>query len=111
MAPKILMSSRTGRGGEIAEGLERNGLEVVIVPRPEPPSDFHIPDADEIAKYWSQAEGVVFTGRDLVTREALVGAANLKIGASSVIGTENIDVQAATELGIAFNDAATPENY
>jgi D-3-phosphoglycerate dehydrogenase len=111
MAPKILMSSRTGRGGEIADGLEKNGLEVVIVPRKEPPSDFHIPDADEIAREWSQADGFVFTGRDLVTREALAGAPNLKIGASSVIGTENIDVQAATELGIAIGFGATPENY
>ena len=82
MAPKILMSSRTGRGAEIAEGLEKNGLEVVIVPRPEPANQFHIPDAEEIAKYWREGEGFVFTGRDMVTREAMAGAPNLKIGAS-----------------------------
>jgi D-3-phosphoglycerate dehydrogenase len=111
MAPKILMSSRQGRGGEIAEGLERNGLEVVIVPRPEPPGAIHIPDAEEIAKYWSQADGFMFTGRDMVTRDAMAGAPNLRVGASSIIGTENIDVDAATDLGIAIGYGATPENF
>jgi D-3-phosphoglycerate dehydrogenase / 2-oxoglutarate reductase len=108
---KVLMSSRAGRGGEIAEGLEKAGIEVVLIPRKEPPNEVHVPDSEEIEKYWRTADGFVFTGRDMVTREALAGAPNLRIGASSVIGTENIDVKAATDLGIAIGFGATPENY
>ena len=108
--PKVLMGTRAARMGEIADALESNGVEVVIVPRRAPAGEFQYPDAEEIEKYWKDADGFVFTGRDMVTREALAGAPNLRIGASSIIGTENIDVQAATELGIAIGFGATPEN-
>ena len=111
MAPKILMTSRAGRGGQIAELLEKDGIEVVIVPRPEPPLEFHTPNAEEIEKYWRDADGFIMTGRDLVTREALAAATRMKVGASSIIGTENIDVEAATELGIAIGFGAIPENF
>ena len=107
---KVLMGSRAARMGEIADALEAEGHEVVIVPRRAPAGSFQIPDADEIATYWKDADAFVFTGRDLVTREALQGAPNLKVGASSIIGTENIDVDAATDLGIAIGYGATPEN-
>jgi phosphoglycerate dehydrogenase-like enzyme len=108
--PKVLMGSRDGRMGEIAEALERNGAEVVVVPRRQPPGSIQVPDAQEIATYWRDADAFVFTGRDLVTREALAGAPKMRVGASSIIGTENIDVEAATELGIAIGYGATPEN-
>ena len=108
--PKVLLGGRSGRQGEVAEALERNGVEVVIVPRRAPPNELQIPDAEEIATYWRDADAFVFTGRDMVTREALIGAPKLRTGASWIIGTENIDVDAATELGIAIGYGATPEN-
>jgi phosphoglycerate dehydrogenase-like enzyme len=110
MAAKVLMGSRAGRMGEIADALEAQGHEVVIVPRKQPAGAVQIPDQEEIATYWRDADAFVFTGRDMVTRAALEGAPNLKVGASSIIGTENIDVDAATELGIAIGYGATPEN-
>jgi D-3-phosphoglycerate dehydrogenase / 2-oxoglutarate reductase len=110
VAQKVLMPNRTARMGEIADALEKQGIEVVIVPRSGPPGSVHVPDAQEIETYWRDADAFVFTGRDMVTREALAGAPNLKVGASSIIGTENIDVDAATELGIAIGYGATPEN-
>lgn len=110
MAPKVLMTSLGGRNGEIAGLLEKAGCEVVMVPRPEPPGQPHIPSAEEIDRFWSTADAFVMSGRDLVTRQALAGAPNLKVGVSPIIGTENIDVQAATELGIAIGYGAVPEN-
>jgi phosphoglycerate dehydrogenase-like enzyme len=44
-------------------------------------------------------------------REVLAAASKLRIVVSPVIGTEHIDVKAATELGIAVGYGATPENY
>src|SRR3972149_4132131 len=45
-----------------------------------------------------------------VTREVLEAAARLRVGASPIIGTEMIDVEAATELGIVIGYGAAPEN-
>ncbi len=110
--PKILMTNRDANNGLIADGLERNGLEVVVLPPAEvPPGTPRIPTPEEIATFWSQADGFLMSGRDLVTREALEGAPNLRVGASWIIGTENIDVAAATELGIVVGFGATPENF
>ena len=110
MPPKVLMMSSSVRNQEIRQGLEAAGCEVVLVPREEPPLQPHVPSAAEIEQYWSDADAFVMTGRDLVTREALAGAPNLKTGASSIIGTENIDVTAATELGVVIGYGAVPEN-
>jgi phosphoglycerate dehydrogenase-like enzyme len=110
MTHRILMTSMGGRNGEIAGLLEKGGCEVVLVPRPEPPGQPHVPSAEEIERFWRTADGFVMSGRDLVTREALEGAPNLKVGVSPIIGTENIDVPAATELGIVIGYGAVPEN-
>jgi phosphoglycerate dehydrogenase-like enzyme len=44
-------------------------------------------------------------------RAVLAAAPQLRVVVSPVIGTEHIDVAAATELGIAVGYGATPENY
>jgi D-3-phosphoglycerate dehydrogenase / 2-oxoglutarate reductase len=44
-------------------------------------------------------------------REVLAAGEKLRVVVSPVIGTEHIDVAAATELGIAVGYGATPENY
>ena len=44
-------------------------------------------------------------------REVLAAGEKLRVVCSPVIGTEHIDVAAATEFGIAVGFGATPENY
>ena len=46
-----------------------------------------------------------------ITRDVLEAGAKLRVGVSQIIGTENIDVDAATELGIVIGYGALPENY
>jgi D-3-phosphoglycerate dehydrogenase / 2-oxoglutarate reductase len=108
---KIIMTNRAGNNARIADGLEAKGLEVVVLPPPAEPGGLRAPTAEEIATYWREADGFLMSGRDLVTREAMEGAPNLKVGASWIIGTENIDVSAATDLGIVIGFGATPENF
>jgi phosphoglycerate dehydrogenase-like enzyme len=43
--------------------------------------------------------------------ELMQAAKRLTVGCSTIIGTEHIDVDAATELGIVIGFGATPENY
>jgi phosphoglycerate dehydrogenase-like enzyme len=66
------------------------------------------PTPQEIREIWPTLDG--FLG-GTVSRECLEAGVNLRVGASWVIGTENIDVQAATELGIVIAYGAVPENY
>jgi D-3-phosphoglycerate dehydrogenase / 2-oxoglutarate reductase len=46
-----------------------------------------------------------------LTREVLAASPQLRVVTSPIIGTENIDVEAATELGIVVAFGNTPENY
>jgi phosphoglycerate dehydrogenase-like enzyme len=109
---KILMTNRVGNNARIADGLEAHGLDVVVLPPgSNPPNTLRVPTTEEIAIYWREADAFMMSGRDLVTREALEGAEKLRLGVSWIIGTENIDLPAATELGIVIGYGATPENY
>jgi phosphoglycerate dehydrogenase-like enzyme len=109
MAPKVLVSARP-RADEIAPQLEAAGCRVVMLP-------FHEGEGwqeftpEEIATYFADADAFVGSGREHYSRAVFEGAPRLRIGCGMVIGTENIDVDAATELGIVVAHGATPENY
>jgi phosphoglycerate dehydrogenase-like enzyme len=62
-------------------------------------------------EYFSDADAFVAALRDQYSRDVLEACARLKIGCSPVIGTEQIDVEAATELGIVIGYGAVPENF
>jgi len=109
VAPKVLFASGVGRNGEVAEGLQKAGCEVLMIP-PGPQGQPHYPTDEEIEKYWRQADAFVMSGRDMVTREALAASPTMRVGASTIIGTENIDLKAASELGIVIGYGAVPEN-
>jgi phosphoglycerate dehydrogenase-like enzyme len=111
VTPKIIVSSRLNWGEQIIPGLEAAGCEVVVIPHSGSPLAVHVPDAGEVARYWRDADGFIVGLRDHVTREVLEAATNLKAGASPVIGTEHIDLQAATDLGILIAHGAVPENF
>jgi D-3-phosphoglycerate dehydrogenase / 2-oxoglutarate reductase len=115
---RVLVPSRTGFNATIVAGLEANGIECITLPPVDPatlgprPSPTQVqsrfPTPEEIAEIWPTLDG--FLG-GTVTRECLEAGVNLRVGASWVIGTENIDVQAATDLGIVIAYGAVPENY
>ena len=62
--------------------------------------------------YAREADGFMgaFAGMK-VTREVLAAAEKLRVVVSPIIGTEHIDVEAASDLGIVVGFGATPENF
>ena len=110
MALKVVVPNQLMRNEAIVERLEAEGCEIVRLPPWEPgaPSEW---TGEEIERYWMDADAFVGTfGPKPVSRKVLEAATHLRVGASPIIGTETIDVEAATELGIAIGYGAAPEN-
>ena len=110
MALKVVVPAVLGRNEETARRLEAAGCEVVRLPAPAPgePAGW---TGELIERYFLDAVAFLgnFPGRP-VTRQVLEAATRLRVGASPIIGTETIDVDAASELGIVIGYGAAPEN-
>jgi D-3-phosphoglycerate dehydrogenase / 2-oxoglutarate reductase len=106
---KVVVPESLGRNESIAEALAAHGVEIVRVPALKPGAEPRW-TPEEIEKYFADADGFVGIFGRRITREVLTAAKKLRVGASPIIGTESIDVDAATELGIVIGFGATPEN-
>lgn len=106
---KVVVPENLGRNESIAEALQAQGIEVVRVPALKPGAEPKW-TAEEIATYFADADGFVGAFGRRITRDVLTAAKKLRVGVSPIIGTESIDVEAATELGIVIGYGATPEN-
>ena len=110
MPLKVVIPNQLGRNEIIAQILEAEGCEMVRLPAIEPggPSEW---SGEEIERYFLDADAFVgvFAGRP-ISRKVLEAATKLRVGASPIIGTETIDVEAATDLGVAIGYGAAPEN-
>ena len=64
-----------------------------------------------MAAHLADADALVGTFPEYpITREVIAAAPRLRVITSTIIGTENFDVEAATDLGIVVAHGATPEN-
>jgi D-3-phosphoglycerate dehydrogenase len=110
MALKVVVPNVLMRNEAIVERLEAEGCEIVRLPAWEPGASSEW-SGEEIERYWMDADAFVGTfGPKPISRKVLEAATKLRVGASPIIGTETIDVEAATELGIAIGYGAAPEN-
>jgi phosphoglycerate dehydrogenase-like enzyme len=112
MAAKVVVSGESS-GGQfqpIRARLEAAGCEVLSVPASAPGEPAGWTPA-LIDQYFREADAFIgmFASRP-ITKEVLQAGERLRVGASPVIGTEHIDVAAATELGIVIGYGAVPEN-
>ncbi|MGE0057324.1 MAG: NAD(P)-dependent oxidoreductase [Dehalococcoidia bacterium] len=97
-----------GRNEKAVELLEQAGCNVVRIAAPLGQTGW----TTEMLDVVRDADAIIGSFAGLgVTREVLETGTGLRVVTSPVIGTENIDVQAATELGIVVAFGATPENY
>jgi D-3-phosphoglycerate dehydrogenase len=94
----------------VVPGLERAGCRIKRGPRGQRGVMLEYPAAD-LEQLFGDVDAIIATPRELVTREVLGAARKLRVACSAVIGTEQIDVDAATELGIVVGHGAVPENY
>src|ERR1700730_5133518 len=109
MAPKVLVSPRP-RANEIVQQLETAGCNVVMLPMRET-DGWQEFTPEEIETYFADADAFVGSTREHYSRAVFEGAPRLRIGCGMVIGTENIDVDAATDLSVVVAHGATFENY
>src|SRR5690606_1970412 len=112
MALKIVVGSNLGRQEITAELLQREGYELIRLPAVEPGGPGLTPA--QIQEYFGDADaflGQVGNNAMKITREMMEAGTKLRVGASPIIGTENIDVEAATDLGIVIGFGAAPENF
>jgi D-3-phosphoglycerate dehydrogenase len=109
MAWKVLVSQRS-RVNEIVPKLEAAGCSVVLLPMRETDvvQEF---TPEELSEYFADADAFIGSPRERYSRSVLEASSRLRIGCCTAIGTENIDVDAATDLGIVIGHGATPENY
>ena len=107
---KVVVPHQLGRNESIVGLLEAEGCEIVRLPALDPGASDEW-SGEEIERYFLDADAFVgvFAGRP-ISRRVLEAATKLRVGASPIIGTETIDVEAATELGIAIGYGAAPEN-
>ena len=110
MAPKVVVGRQLSRCEEIVAGLEAAGCRPVLGPA-YAPGAAHVFTQGEIEEYFGDADAFIAGIRERYPRELLQAAPRLTVGCSTIIGTEYIDVDAATELGIVVGFGATPENY
>jgi D-3-phosphoglycerate dehydrogenase / 2-oxoglutarate reductase len=107
MPYRVTVAGLPGTLIDLGKELAAAGLEVAMLPE----------GAREwtpalIRDYVHGADALVGTFAGIkLPREVLAAGEKLRVVVSPVIGTEHIDVAAATELGIAVGYGATPENY
>jgi D-3-phosphoglycerate dehydrogenase / 2-oxoglutarate reductase len=112
MAPKVVVSRQLSRLDEIVQGLAAAGCTPVLGPASGPGAvPVHDFSSAEIQEYFADADAFIAGIRERYPKELLQAATRLTVGCSTIIGTEHIDVDAATELGIVIGFGATPENY
>ncbi|MFN8526414.1 MAG: phosphoglycerate dehydrogenase [Chloroflexota bacterium] len=110
MSFKVVVSSRIPRAAEVVERLQRDpSCTVVLGPSEDPSKVLQLTDA-QIDEYVRDADAYICGPRDELSRKALEAGTRLRVVSSMVIGTEYIDVQAATDLGIVVAYGAVPEN-
>ncbi len=95
---------------EIGARLRERGHEVIDGPRHTPPAKTEFAPADW-PRFFGRTDLILMSSRSVVTRSILAAAPRLRGVVFATIGTESIDLAAATELGIAVANGPTPENF
>jgi D-3-phosphoglycerate dehydrogenase / 2-oxoglutarate reductase len=106
MPYRVVVGPSPAALNDLAAMLEAKGCEVKRLP-----AEAEGWTSDMIRDYAADAQALVGTfASTKLPRAVMEAAPNLRVVVSPIIGTEHIDVKAATELGIAVGYGATPEN-
>jgi D-3-phosphoglycerate dehydrogenase len=97
-------------GDQVTTLLESAGCQVIRGPQPTPPA-LTVFAREEWPRLFGETEVIVVSPRDCCSREVLAAAPRLRAVVSVVIGVDNIDMDAANELGLVVGYGAMPENY
>src|SRR5579883_3308591 len=111
MAAKVFIFAPADPNGETHRKLEQNGCEVSLGK-----ASWHTPQGNtegEIATAARDADAMCGTSirSTPITRAIMQGADKLRIVAKYTIGCDDVDVDAATELGILVTHSPTESNW
>ena len=109
--PLVYVSRRLGRAADISRLLERGGCEIRLGPPAADPKVTTRFAADEIARYFRDADALVVGSGEAISREVIAGAPRVKTICCYYIGTEAIDLDACTAAGVIVGYGAVPDNY
>src|SRR6266566_8141433 len=106
--PKVFMFAPTGNSHEV---LAAQGCEVALG-KPE----WHEPGGDHAAEVAGMAQGAAaLAGTSMrtspISRQVLEASPDLRIVAKSTVGVDDVDLDAATELGILVTHAPVESNW
>ncbi len=94
--PKVLLFEKIHKKG--MEFLQGEGCEIIFP---------HSTDEAALLEIVPQVSGIVFRTRGIVSRRLLEAAPNLRVVGRHGVGLDNVDVDAATEMGVWV--VSTPE--
>ena len=108
--PKIFIFAEPDQAGDSNQKLEKYGCDLA-----KGAADWHTPQGnneEEMIGMASDAEALLGTSirSSPITRNIMEANPNLRIVAKCTVGTDDIDVDAATELGILVTHAPTESN-
>ena len=108
--PKIFVFAPADEEGKNHEKLEKFGCELVLGS-----ADWHTPQGNNKTEMVALAKGAdALLGTSIrsspITREILEASPNLRIVAKCTVGTDDVDVEAATDLGILVTHGPTESN-
>lgn len=108
--PKIFIFAEPDGAAECNEKLERYGCGLTVGD-----ADWHTPQGnneEEMIGMASDAEALLGTSirSSPITRNIMMANPDLRIVAKCTVGTDDVDVEAATELGILVTHAPTESN-
>jgi D-3-phosphoglycerate dehydrogenase len=96
---------------ERLESLLRDaGYDLVIGPQTTPGVMLQFP-ADRLDSLFGGVDAIVTSMREEYTHDVLAAATRARVLVSPLLGVDNIDVDACTELGLAVGYGAHPQNY
>jgi D-3-phosphoglycerate dehydrogenase len=110
MPPLVVVSSTAPRAQDIVGGLTAAGYEVRLTPAV-PPGPMKTFSGSEIEEIFADADAIISGVREHISGDVLEAASRLRIVSSPIIGTEMIDVDTATEMGLVVGFGAVPENF
>lgn len=95
---------------DVKQELASRGFRIVEGPRQHPPVNTHFPPTDW-ERLFRGTDVIVTSTKSFITREILEYAGALRSVVFPTIGTESIDIRAASELGIIVGFGPMPENF
>lgn len=96
--------------GQVVRDLRARGLQVIDGPRQAPGTVTHF-DLAQGERLFAGVDVIVMTTRSVLSRDLLDTATRLRGIVFPTIGTESLDLAAASALGVIVAHGPTPENF